>query len=333
MTDEDDKQVQEHGSFHDAYFQKIFKERKNANALLRDNLPQEITDLFAPDLPKVISGTFFDERLSRHLSDILFEVKLKNGSSACIYALVEHKSSPDALVSLQLLKYMSRIWADWIKDNENKKKNKEKYLPVIIPMVLYHGQRRWKVPTSFAPLFGDIPEILRPYIPDFTHELTDLGEINDQNLSTDKRLAALLRPMKYIFTTEIMLHLKGKDDELLKLDQVDIVAWMAYVLKVRTDIEQEDIKGVMEHLPALEREEIMAGLAQEFRDEWYNKGQIEGKVEGKAELLMEQLEYAFGSLSNDVKEKIMKADLDTLRLWGKKILKASSLDDIFNSNK
>ena len=48
-----------------------------------------------------------------------------------------------------------------------------------------------------------------------------------------------------------MLSLKGEDDELLKLDQVDIVV----------------------------------GLTQEFRDKSYNKE----KVNGKDELLMEQL--------------------------------------------
>ncbi len=152
MADEDDKQIQEHGSFHDAYFQKIFRDRENANALLRDNLPQDIVTLFGSDLPKEMPGTFVDERLARHLSDILFQVKLKNGSDAYIYALVEHKSSPDALAPLQLLRYMTRIWTDWTKDKENNGKS----LPVIIPLVFYHGQRRWTIPTSFA---GQLHEI------------------------------------------------------------------------------------------------------------------------------------------------------------------------------
>ena len=242
---------------------------------------------------------------------------------AYIYALVEHKSSPDALAPLQLLRYMTRIWTDWTKDKENNGKS----LPVIIPLVFYHGQRRWTIPTSFAPLFGDLPKILQPYIPDFTHELTDLGEVDDQNLSTNKRLAALLRPMKYIFTTEIMLHLKGKDDELLKLEQMDIVAWMTYILKVRTDIEREDIKSVMEHLPALAKEEIMAGLAQEFRDEWYDKGITDG--EGK--LLIRLLERRFGSISDEVRDRVIKADAAKVELWGDRILDASSLDDVFKN--
>ena len=323
MTDEDDKQVQEHGSFHYAYFQKIFRDRENANALLRDNLPQDIVTLFGSGLPKEMPGTFVDERLAHHLSDILFQVKFKNGSDAYIYALVEHKSSPDALAPLQLLRYMTRIWTDWTKD----KKNNGKSLPVIIPLLFYHGQRRWKIPTSFAPLFGDLPENLQPYIPDFSHELTDLGEVDDQNLSTNRRLAALLRPMKYIFTTEIMLHLKSKDDELLKLEQMDIVAWMTYILKVRTDIEREDIKSVMEHLPALAKEEIMAGLAQEFRDEWYDKGITDG--EGK--LLIRLLEQRFGSISDEVRDRVVKADAAKVELWGDRILDASSLDDVFKN--
>ncbi len=77
----------------------------------------------------------------------------------------------------------------------------------------------------------------------------------------------------------------------------------------------------------------MAGLAQEFRDDWYSKGEAKGKVDGKAELLTELLENNFGSLSSDIKEKISKANADTVGSWFSKAMKASSLDDIFKSNK
>ena len=104
---------------------------------------------------------------------------------------------------------------------------------------------------------------------------------------------------------------------------------MTYILKVRTDIEREDIKSVMEHLPALEKEKIMAGLAQEFRDEWYDKG----ITDEKAKSLIRLLEGRFGSISDDTKTKINGAKASTIDDWFDKAIKASSLDDIFKSKK
>ena len=66
---------------------------------------------------------------------------------------------------------------------------------------------------------------------------------------------------------------------------------------------------------------------------WVEQGIIKGKVEGKAELMIELLEDHFGSLSKDVKDKITSANADTLGIWSKKNREASSLDEIFKSNK
>ena len=228
---------------------------------------------------------------------------------------------------------MIRLWSDWVKD----KKNNGKSLPVIVPLVFYHGKSRWTIPTNFASIFGDIPEIMRPYIPDFSYELADLGQVADKDLSKDKRLAALLTPMKYIFKTDIMVSLKESENGLLELDKVDIVTWMAYILNVRNDIDREDIASVMNHLPAPQREEIMAGLAQEFREEWYQKGIAEGvakaQTETRAKSLIEALESRLESIPETVKLKIKDADMKQLDKWFSKALKATSLEDVFDKKK
>jgi predicted transposase/invertase (TIGR01784 family) len=65
--------------------------------------------LLAPGQPEVISGSFVDEELRQHHSDVLFRVQLKSGSDAFAYVLVEHKSVPDPIARLQLLRYVVRV--------------------------------------------------------------------------------------------------------------------------------------------------------------------------------------------------------------------------------
>ncbi len=81
----------------------------------------------------------------------------------------------------------------------------------------------------------------------------------------------------------------------------------------------------------------MTGITQEWWEEGKQKGIIEGKIEGieigvvkgEIKLLMRLLERRFGSLSNDLKDRVTKADADTVELWGDRVLDASSLDDVF----
>jgi hypothetical protein len=51
-------------------------------------------------------------------------------------------------------------------------------LPMVLPLVLYHGKARWRIPWSFSSLFA-APEVLKPYVPEFTYLLTDLSRFSD----------------------------------------------------------------------------------------------------------------------------------------------------------
>ncbi len=77
-----------------------------------------MVDLFAPQLPKVSPGSYVDELLGQHHSDLLFEIQLKTGQDALAYVLLEHKSSPDQTTRLQLLRYIVRILTRWHKEHE-----------------------------------------------------------------------------------------------------------------------------------------------------------------------------------------------------------------------
>ncbi len=94
---------------------------------------------------------------------MLFSVKLA-GQDVYLYFLFEHKSKPYADVSLQLLGYLLDVWKSIDRPAGAK-------LPVVIPLLIYHGRSTWNVGLKLSDLFSNIPQSLQDYIPDYKYLL------------------------------------------------------------------------------------------------------------------------------------------------------------------
>ena len=152
---------------HDEFFTYVFSDPLNVRDFLKANIPADVLSLLDLNTLRISKESFVDEELKSHQSDILIETALTSfAEPVCIYILLEHKSSPDRWTLLQLLTYMVKIW----------KKKRGKRLPVIIPVIFYHGRSQWNYPIEFSRYF-DAPESLAPYTPRFTAELFDAGRI------------------------------------------------------------------------------------------------------------------------------------------------------------
>ena len=61
----------------------------------------------------------------------------------------------------------------------------------------------------------------------------------------------------------------------------------------------------------------------------FAKGHVKGREEGREELLLEQLACRFGPLSEAVAARIKSGSPAELGRWGRRVLSASTLDDVF----
>ncbi len=89
-------------------------------------------------------------------------------------------------MSLRLLEYLSRVYRKQHKSGQSRNKP----LNPVVPIVIYNGERRWKEEPAFLSRFPDLPENLRPYIPDFRYFLLDEGRFDRLLLSRLKGAAA-----------------------------------------------------------------------------------------------------------------------------------------------
>src|SRR5271168_5417314 len=106
-------------NIHDIFFKGLLSDPATAGQFFKERLPAEISALLVPEPPELLPGSFIDEEFAEHHSDLLFRSRLTaDGRDVLVWLLIEHKSAPDPLVALQLLRYMIRIWDPWFRGQE-----------------------------------------------------------------------------------------------------------------------------------------------------------------------------------------------------------------------
>jgi predicted transposase YdaD len=312
---------------HDAFFKQVLSDPKLADTFLREHLPADVVGLLGPEPPEPVPGSFVDEELRQHHSDLLFRVRLKAGSDAFAYMLLEHKSSPDPGVRLQLLRYVVRILTQWYKRNQPKLP-----LPPVLPLLANQGPGDWKYSCEFADLFGAVPAPLSPYLPSFRHALVDLALVGDLALSTEVRLRAFLKALKYSRRADLPDCIDILLAEAPALDEKDLFVILTYLDKGPTALNNKVMHEALLRLVPDRTEQIMGWLTQPYYDKGKAEGEAEGEAKGEAKILARLLERRFGTLPGPLRQRIFAADVGSIEAWVERAFDAPDLQSIFDSN-
>ena len=259
---------------HDKFFKESLSREDVARDFARHYLPSEVVSLLDIDSLEVSKDTFVDKSLGAYYSDLLYGFDLKGGGSAFVYLLFEHKSYSEPLVAFHLLRYMVRIWERWLQRGEGRP------LPVIIPMVVYHGRGRWKIGLGFEDLF-ECGDVLRDKVPKFAYLLCDLTRFSDDEIKGMVRLRVALLLLKHIFSQDLPERLPGilgllrslasKRSGLEYLETV-----LSYVASGSDKITEEEIEESLKEALDESGGEIMPTLAEK----WVEQGMQQGLQQG-----------------------------------------------------
>jgi predicted transposase/invertase (TIGR01784 family) len=318
-------------SQHDRFFRALMERPGVAGAFLRERLPSEIADQLVGD-PVLVEGSFVDEEMRASQCDRLYRVKLRGGGEAFVYCLIEHKSTPDGKVALQLLRYMVRIW---------EREERNELLPAIYPLVVYHGRPKWRVPLRFSAMLA-APEEAKRHLLDFPFGLLDLGQVGDQELSRERELRAGLTVLKYSMrvTSEnleevilrVLSQVRGASDELFGL----VVRYMITAYEPAS-LGWRQVESAMRRSMSDREQEMLSRAARELVAEGEARGVAIGEARGvaigeargEAKALTRILERRFRALPEDVLKRIGSAAPGDLESWLDRAVDAPSLEAVF----
>ncbi|STI19974.1 putative transposase YhgA-like protein [Escherichia coli] len=119
---------------HDALFKSFLTHPDTARDFMEIHLPKDLRELCDLDSLKLESASFVDEKLRALHSDILWSVKTREGDGY-IYVVIEHQSREDIHMAFRLMRYSMAVMQRHIEHD------KRRQLPLVIPMLFYHGSR------------------------------------------------------------------------------------------------------------------------------------------------------------------------------------------------
>jgi hypothetical protein len=238
-------------------------------------------------------------------------------AEAFIYLLLEHKSAPDERVALQLLRYVAQAWD-----------RLPAPLPLIVPVVVYHGAAPWRVDRSLSGLFDPAvrESVWRRYLPDFEYYLCDLSRYSDEELKGAEGLAAALKLLKHIFRSdlpeklpEVFIETARDLPEERALDQVKTM--VSYLTESQRVTESQ-----IENALLTARSE--GGRMETVFDRMEKKLIQRGRQEGAAELILSMLRRQIGVLEQTVEDRISALPVAKLKRLGEDLPGFKSLDDL-----
>jgi len=325
--------VTEPKQHHDALFKKTFSEVEHAAAEFRAVLPPPLVALTDFSTLALCPGSFVDETLAGSQSDLLFTVQVAN-RPAFLYILFEHQSTPDKLMPLRLLRYVLRILERHV---EGKTARTALPLPVVIPVVLHHGEGQWAVARRLEDLFdsdlvtqGGLEEV----IPRLGFVLDDLSGLPDEQLEGRAlglvpalTLWALRDARSPTRLVRSFGHWAEAMAELLRAPNGREALWtlFRYITLVADDSVATTLAAAIPDAKSQVKEALMT-----LAEKWMADGEAKGKAEGKAEALRKLLTLKFGPLPEATASRLATATQTDVDRWLELVLTADTLPAVLD---
>ncbi len=317
---------------HDKFFKKTFGDVAVAKDFLNNYLPKNIIGIIDIDTLEPQKDSHIDKELQESFSDLLFKANINN-REGYLYLLFEHKSYPSRDIAFQLLKYMVKIWEAKVEEIGR--------LPVIIPLVVYHGKDGWNISLNLGEMilgYDELPQDVKALIPNYEYLLYNFSRFTDEEIKGEVRNKIAMMIMRDIqkkglgAILEIALKaavlLQQFEDKETGLEYFETL--MKYIFSVRSDLTRDDFNGLVKKIETTypEGSEKVMTLAELFREEGKEAGREEGETKALARTVIKFLVRKFGPVPEDLKQGISELDALTLDVILDRVMDYESLDEV-----
>ena len=224
---------------------------------------------------------------SKHLSDegvslyndVLYRCPLAKDQVGYLLAMCEHQSSPHAQMPLRLLKYDTATIEAHLKQGH-------KQFPVVVNMVVYHGNKPWNYSTAFADYYAH-PALGAQHLYMAPFTLINLPELAAEELYKDRALGfcfaafqctstsdpyqAFARSLQAPIFREHFASLPAEDRNLVLSYLGNCIDRERYSLEQLVNLVADNAK---------EKEAMMTSIAQGYKAAAWQEGIELGRQEG-----------------------------------------------------
>ncbi|OKZ75080.1 MAG: hypothetical protein BHW00_03055 [Clostridium sp. 26_22] len=259
---------------HDKIFRTILDKKEEAVTLINQAIK---TKLKAEEIEKYTSS-FVNKIFENREADIVYKYKNKN-----IFFLIEHQTKIDYSMPYRILEYEIEIMKSAI--DIRKVKNKEYKLPLVIPIVLYTGKKKWDAKRYLEESQETLDGVK---IKAGNYNLVDINDYTKEELLQEKTLISKMMLLEKSESTEESIEMLEKIIPNTNKEEKELLKRVISIL-FGEKIGEEKTKELIEKIDGGEGK--MLALVDMIRNE--NQMYINiGRKEGEEKLKQRCLEIA-----------------------------------------
>ncbi len=240
--------------------------------------------------------TFVDQDLKQYACDALFTMKTVSGEEGYIYCLAEHQSTENAFMAFRMLRYAVAAMQRHFEQHHE--------LPLVIPLLFYHGERSpYPYSMNWPDCFRNPELAAKIYTRPF--HLVDVKVLDDDEIMQHRRMGALTLLMKHSRSRDILLQM----DRLVQLIQTSLNEELSqvlfhYLLNGSEHVTVRFLQTLAQHLP--EHEGNIMTLAEQLKQSGREEGIALGLERGMAQGMERgKLETARNMLNAGINRKMV----------------------------
>ena len=278
---------------HDKTYRFLLGDKKEVSHLV--NKYVKLHERILPKYIEKYNTRFITEAYEDKEADVIYKIINKKK-----YILIEHQSSIDYSMIYRIWQYITEIIKEVISNESIKVKS---YIPpIVVPIVLYTGKRKWDANIEYTGEENGIK---------FKYYLIDVNEIDTEELLNSESLLENIMGVEKLKENELFENImkivikernKGNIEKirrLLKCVFADIMSKREIETLIKEMRKEKEEKKMLSL-----GERIVIQMKKEGRAEGRKEGRVEGRLEGKAE---EKMQIAKEMLKEKISlEKIVK---------------------------
>ena len=308
---------------------------ENAGSELRSILPEGLAahlDLGGLELQP---GSFVDDSLRHRHTDLLFRTTV-DGGEAFVYVLIEHQRTPDPLMAFRMMAYQTQIWQRHLENLAAAGEPEPRTLPLIVPVVIYQGERRWTAPTDVAgllPADDAVAAELGDLLPRMRFVLDDLTVVDDVTLArrplTPATRITFVCLRKAPGHPDVTRWLADWIEDLRVLSADSGVQQLVVVLEYVVSVSKTPVERVVQFAARVGPEAEEAAMTTGAQ--LIAQGRAKGQAEARVELLVSMLEARFGEVDADSRDRVQRANAAQITEWSTRLARGvATLADVFS---
>lgn len=260
---------------HDAVFKTFLSHPETARDFMLLHLPPALLKICDLTTLKLESGSFVEDNLRLYFSDVLYSLKTRRGDGYA-YVLIEHQSSPDKQMAFRLMRYAIAAMQRHLDAGHEA-------LPLVIPILFYHGRRSpYPYSMNWLHLFNEPESASALYSSAFP--LVDVTIIPDEEIMQHRSMAALTLLQKHIRQRDLkeILHNLSRLLAVEFLTGQQLHALVNYLAQTGETADAGAFLGELAQRMPQHRDELMT-IAQQLEQIGRQKGLQEGLQKGLRE--------------------------------------------------